>query len=106
MTATATIGCVKAAASIIGDKWTPQLLRFLANEDSVRFCQLQDLAGGINPRTLSARLASLESHEVIEKTPTNSPARCEYRLTDKGQALLPIIRDMEQWSSRYGEPEA
>jgi DNA-binding HxlR family transcriptional regulator len=98
------IGCVKAATDIIGDKWTPQLLRFFANEEVVRFCQLQDLVGGINPRTLSARLANLESAGIIEKTPTSSAARCEYRLTEKGLSLLPIVKDMEAWSQRYAAP--
>jgi DNA-binding HxlR family transcriptional regulator len=99
--ATQSIGCVKAATDVIGDKWTPQLLRFFANEDTLRFCQLQDLVGGINPRTLSARLMNLEEKGIIEKTPTSSTARCEYRLTQKGQGLLPIIRDMEAWSAAY-----
>jgi DNA-binding HxlR family transcriptional regulator len=96
-----TIGCVKAATDILGDKWTPQLLRFFANEGSLRFCQLQDLVGGINPRTLSARLAHLETTGIIEKITTESSTRCDYRLTEKGTALLPIIRDMERWSSAY-----
>lgn len=95
------VGCVKGATNILGDKWTPQLLRFFINEDNVRFCQLQDLVGGINPRTLSARLTRLEDGGIIEKTPTSSPSRCEYRLTDKGHDLLPILRDMELWSSKY-----
>lgn len=94
------IGCVKAATSVIGDKWTPQLLRFLANEVTVRFCQLQDLAEGINPRTLSARLDGLERQGIIVKLPTSS-ARCEYQLTEKGRDLLPIVHDMEQWSTKY-----
>lgn len=101
VSASTTIGCVKPATDILGDKWTPQLLRFFANEKNVRFCQLQDLVGGINPRTLSARLASLESNDIIEKTPTSSSTRCEYRLTTKGQDLLPIIRDMEAWSDKH-----
>jgi DNA-binding HxlR family transcriptional regulator len=101
ITAEKTIGCVKAATDILGDKWTPQLLRFFANEQTVRFCHLQELVGGINPRTLSARLTHLEAQEIIEKTATSSPARCEYHLTQKGEALLPIIRDMEKWSSHY-----
>jgi len=96
-----TIGCVKAATDILGDKWTPQLLRFFANEETLRFCQLQDLVGGINPRTLSARLTHLETTGIIEKTTTESSTRCDYRLTKKGTALLPIIRDMERWSSHY-----
>jgi DNA-binding HxlR family transcriptional regulator len=101
MTAQKTVGCVKAATEIIGDKWTPQLLRFFINEGSVRFCQLQDLTEGINPRTLSARLDRLEQLGVIEKTATTSVSRCEYSLTQKGHDLMPIISGMQQWSDKY-----
>jgi DNA-binding HxlR family transcriptional regulator len=100
-TATETIGCVKAATRILGDKWTPQLLRFFVNEESVRFCQLQDLTDGINPRTLSARLDSLEKEGIIEKVSHTDTSRCEYRLTQKGLELTPILRDMQAWSDRY-----
>ncbi len=95
-----TIGCVKAATEVLGDKWTPLLLRYFANEETVRFCQLQDLVGGINPRTLSARLTSLEENNIITKIPSPS-SRCEYQLTDKGRDLLPILQDMESWSNKY-----
>lgn len=95
------IGCVKAATKILGDKWTPQLLRFFINEDSVRFCQIQDLVEGINPRTLSARLDTLEQQGIIEKVVPTDKSRCEYRLTPKGKELTPILRDMQSWSERY-----
>jgi DNA-binding HxlR family transcriptional regulator len=94
------IGCVKAASEILGDKWTPQLLRFFVNEGTVRFCHLQDLAEGINPRTLSARLDSLENKGIIEKLHTNS-SRCEYRLSKKGQDLIPVLQEMQDWSDKY-----
>jgi len=97
------LGCVKTATAILGDKWTPQLLRFFINEEIVRFCQLQDLVGGINPRTLSARLTSLEQHGIIEKLPTSASSRCEYRLTKKGRDLLPILEGMYQWGNQYGD---
>lgn len=100
------VGCVKAATEIIGDKWTPQLLRFFMNEQTVRFCQLQDLVENINPRTLSARLISLEEAGIITKTPTSSDRRCEYSLTKKGTALMPILHDMEIWSERYSPSPA
>lgn len=99
--ATETIGCVKAATKILGDKWTPQLLRFFLNEETVRFCQVQDFVEGINPRTLSARLDSLEKEDIIEKVTAPDKARCEYRLTPKGRELAPILRDMQLWSDRY-----
>ena len=99
--ATHPIGCVKAANKILGDKWTPQLLRFFVNEESVRFCQIQDLTTGINPRTLSARLLALEEEGIIEKTTPHDKTRCEYRLTQKGRDLTPILRDMQAWGERY-----
>lgn len=102
-TATQTIGCVDAATEVIGDKWTPVLLRFFINEEKVRFCQLQDLADGINPRTLSARLDRLEQHGIIVKTTTANSSRCEYSLTPKGQDLLPLLRDMQIWSDKYAQ---
>lgn len=96
-----TVGCVKAATEILGDKWTPQLLRFFINEEKVRFCHLQNLAVGINPRTLSARLDGLEQQGIVSKVATTSATRCEYSLTPKGRELMPIIHDMEAWSSKY-----
>jgi len=104
--ATETIGCVKAATRILGDKWTPQLLRFFVNEEAVRFCQIQDLVDGINPRTLSARLDTLEKEGIIEKVFPAEKSRCEYRLTEKGKELTPILRDMQAWSDRYASATA
>lgn len=95
------IGCIKAATDILGDKWTPQLLRFFINEDTVRFCQIQDLVGGINPRTLSARLAQLEDKGIISKNQSAENSRCEYSLTEKGRDLMPVLHAMQAWSSQY-----
>ncbi len=95
------IGAVKAASEILGDKWTPQLLRHFINEGTLRFCHLQDLAEGINPRTLSARLDSLEAEGIVEKVQT-STSRCEYRLSQKGYDLVPVLQQMQTWSEKYG----
>lgn len=97
------VGSVQAATDIIGDKWTPELLRYFINEKVVRFCQLQDLVGHINPRTLSARLGKLENAGIITKHPTTTEKRCEYSLTPKGQALLPILTCMQEWSATYSD---
>jgi DNA-binding HxlR family transcriptional regulator len=100
-TASVNIGCVDSATEILGNKWTPQLLRYFLNEESVRFCQIQELVGGINPRTLCARLDQLEATGVIVKEAAGSGTRCEYRLTQKGHDLLPVLQTMQAWSSKY-----
>jgi DNA-binding HxlR family transcriptional regulator len=101
MTDAKTVGCVDAATEVLGDKWTPILLCFFINQQSVRFCQLQDQANGINPRTLSARLDSLEYRGIIVKTTTENSSRCQYSLTPKGKDLLPVLRSMQMWSDKH-----
>lgn len=98
-------GCVGAAAAIIAAKWTPQLLYALA-QDPRRFCELQKLVGGVNPRTLSARLDELELGGIVEKkTFAEVPPRIEYSLTEKGRDLVPILECMIEWGEKYPAPE-
>ena len=100
-TASNAIGCVDSATEILGNKWTPLLLRYFLNEKTVRFCQLQELVGGINPRTLCARLEQLEKEGIIVKQLISDSNRCTYQLTKKGHDLMPVLQSMQSWSSRY-----
>src|ERR687886_1496595 len=85
---------VAACAEIIGAKWTALLVHDLS-EGPRRFSQLEHSCAGISPRTLSERLRALEDEEiVVRRSYPESPPRVEYELTDKGQALLPIIDAM------------
>lgn len=96
------IGCVQAATEIIGDKWSPLLLRALTVHRSLRFSELQDMTIGISPRTLSARLSKLEQHDiVVKKANTSQAPRIEYCLTPKGSDLIPIIQCMAEWGEKY-----
>lgn len=93
--------CVAKTTSIFGDKWTPLLISCLSDK-SLRFCQLQQAAGGINPRTLSARLTFLESEGIIKKILfAEIPPHSEYSLTTKGKDLLPILYSMVVWGDKY-----
>ena len=99
------VGSVSSATQILGNKWTPLLLRYFLNEQTVRFCQLQEMVGGINPRTLCARLEELERAGIIMKESTGSGNRCAYRMTEKGRDLLPVLRTMQDWSTKYPDAE-
>ncbi|HKX24120.1 MAG TPA: helix-turn-helix domain-containing protein [Candidatus Saccharimonadales bacterium] len=94
-------GCVEAAARILGDKWTPLLIRALATTP-LRFCELQKATSNINPRTLSARLTWLEQNEIITKgLRTTTPPCAEYMLTQKGTDLVPVLQTMATWGEKY-----
>lgn len=93
--------CIAATTKILGDKWTPMLL-FALVDQSRRFCDLQTEAGGVNPRTLSARLDGLEEAGIVARQVfPEVPPRVEYSLTDKGRDLLPVLQGMISWADKH-----
>ena len=88
-------------AEIISGKWTLLVIRDLAEENK-RFCELERSLEGISPRTLSLRLRCLEENGIVERhTYPEVPPRVEYALTDKGQALVPLIEDMRSYGREW-----
>src|SRR5207253_9678116 len=92
---------VAACAEIIGAKWTALLVHDMS-EGPRRFSQLEHSCAGISPRTLSERLRVLEDEGIVERRSyAESPPRVEYELTEKGEALLPIIEEMRHFGHSY-----
>jgi len=83
---------VAACAEILGAKWTAVLVHDLS-EGPRRFTQLEHSCQGISPRTLSERL--------VRRSYAESPPRVEYELTEKGEALLPIIDEMRRFGHEW-----
>jgi len=96
---------VAATAELVATKWTPLIVHDLS-EGPRRFMELEKACPGISPRTLSERLDMLERQGVvIRRSYPESPPRVEYELTDKGKALLPIIREMRRFGRSWLIPE-
>lgn len=96
------LGCpVARTAEIIGNKWTPLIVRDLA-DGRRRFSELERSLTGISPKTLSERLKRLEEAAVVERACfAEVPPRVEYSLTDKGFALLPVIESMRDFGTAW-----
>lgn len=93
---------IDKALEILDGKWTFLIIKELF--DGVkRFGELRKAMPGISPKTLSARLKVLEEKKIVERTayPT-VPPRVEYKLTEKGQSLKPIIVAMKLWGAKWG----
>jgi DNA-binding HxlR family transcriptional regulator len=88
-------------AEVVCGKWTLIVIRDLA-EGPARFCELERSLEGISPRTLSLRLRALEEEGVVERhTFPEVPPRVEYALTEKGEALVPLVEDMRRYGLRW-----
>lgn len=93
---------VEPAARIIGQKWTLQMVYFLLDGSSMRFCELQDRLGGVNPSTLSSRLKMLEEEGIVRREQISAiPPHVEYSLTDMGRQLEGVIREVLRWSNEW-----
>jgi DNA-binding HxlR family transcriptional regulator len=94
-------GCIFKALGVIGDKWTPLILKAIA-DGHCRFGALQKEVTGISPRTLSQRLEHLVNEQILNKKSYNEiPPRVEYALTKKGSDLIPVLRQMAKWGLKY-----
>ena len=98
----ATLGCpVARTAELIGNKWTPLIVRDLARGER-RFSELERSLVGISPKTLSERLRRLEEAGVVDRACfAEVPPRVEYSLTPKGHALLPVIESMRAFGAAW-----
>ena len=92
---------VAGTAEIVGSKWTVLIVHDLS-EGPRRFTELERSCAGISPRTLAERLRRLEQEEIlVRRSYAESPPRVEYELTPKGEALLPIVREMRRFGHEW-----
>jgi DNA-binding HxlR family transcriptional regulator len=92
------------AGDLLGDRWTLLILRD-ATAGTTRFDVFRENLG-IADNILSARLARLVEAGVLVKVPyrDGNRTRQEYRLTQAGADLLPLLRALADWGTRHTSP--
>ncbi len=91
------------AIQLLGKRWTGLILDTLMSGPQ-RFCELTSTVEGLSDRVLSDRLREMESAGIIERVVyPQIPVRVEYRLTEKGQALKPVVDSIHTWAERWIE---
>ena len=93
---------VARALDIVGERWSLLILRDLRRFGPQRFQDFEQRLPGIAPNTLSARLKSLQAQGVIgARLYENHPPRYEYFLTEKGEALRPVLKALYVWGETH-----
>ncbi|HEY1826057.1 MAG TPA: helix-turn-helix domain-containing protein [Acidimicrobiales bacterium] len=94
---------VAQCLEVVGEWWSMLVIRdaFLG---VTKFDDFQRRLG-ISRNVLGDRLASLVDHGVFTRVRySEHPPRDEYRLTDKGRDLWPVLTAMRQWGDQYAAP--
>ena len=93
---------VAKATEVLGEKWTPLIIRELITDDQ----SFNDLRKGVplmSPSLLSSRLKSLENCGVVERNKTDKGVI--YSLTEAGEELRPVIEQLGVWGQRWARSD-
>lgn len=109
--ATRRSGCpVSISLEIFGDRWSLLIIRDLMVRAYRTFKEFQQSGEGIATNILADRLKRLEAAGIIEAYTENTDGRkVNYRLTEKGIDLAPVLLELLIWGARHedtGAPSA
>ncbi len=95
---------VAQCLEVVGEWWSMLIVRdvFMG---VTRFDAFQERLG-ISRNILNQRLTHLVEMGVLKKVLySEHPPRYEYRLTDKGRDLWPVLTALRQWGDKYAAPD-
>lgn len=96
------IAGIKDTMEVLSGKWKFHILGTLMQGDKLRFMDLLREVDGIGTKMLSKELQDLEINHLINRTVLNTkPVTVEYRITDFGKTLEPIIDEISKWGIEY-----
>jgi DNA-binding HxlR family transcriptional regulator len=92
-------GCpIQATSNVLSGKWKVQILWHLSFS-SQRFGELRDLLQHVSEKVLTAQLRELESDGLVVRVSAETvPPRVDYKLSEAGKELIPILEDMCAWA--------
>jgi DNA-binding HxlR family transcriptional regulator len=92
---------VELAMEVVGGKWKLVILEHLGTGVH-RFGELQRALPGVTARMLTRQLRELEADGVVCRTVyAEVPPKVEYRLSDLGRSLGPVLGELRQWGEDY-----
>ena len=91
-------------AEILGKRWTGIIVDLLLAEGPKRFSEIAALMEVVSDRVLSERLKELEAEGIVQREVcADTPVKVVYSLTEKGQALQPIMEAIHTWAEVWVE---
>lgn len=95
---------VSEPLEILVGKWKPIILLNLMANSPMRFSELRRAIPEITQKMLTKQLRELEAQDIIDRTVyAEVPPRVEYRITEYGKTLRPILDAMHKWGIKHKE---
>jgi DNA-binding HxlR family transcriptional regulator len=101
-------GCpVSISLEIFGDRWSLLIVRDMMVRGLRTFKDFQESGEGIATNVLADRLKKLEAAGIVVSAAEGSDGRrVNYRLTEKGIDLAPVLLELLIWGARHAPTAA
>jgi DNA-binding HxlR family transcriptional regulator len=101
-------GCpVSISLDLLGDRWSLLVVRDMMIRGFRTFKEFQESGEGIATNILAERLSRLEKAGILTSQVDETDTRkLNYRLTEKGIELAPVLLELLVWGSRHGDSDA
>lgn len=87
----------------LGGKWRMRVLWALHDGSGCRYSLVKNRIPGITDMMLTQSLKELQHSGYVSREQfPESPPRVEYRITDLGKTLLPLLSSVIQWKGKQG----
>ncbi len=97
---------VEVTLGLLSSKWKTLIIRELLT-GTKRFSEIKRALDGVTQKMLTQSLRGLEEDGLIErKVYPVVPPKVEYRLTELGMSLNPVIESMREFGTRYRSLES
>ncbi len=94
-------GCpIATTLDLIGDKWSLVIVRDMLNGKK-RYNQFLESPEGITTNILASRLKRLQQSGIVTQSAyQDNPTRFEYQLSERGEALHPVLIEICRWANK------
>lgn len=87
---------------IFGGKWNSRIICVLAGLGTLRYSEIRKEMANITDAVLDLALKSLIANGIVErKSYDETPPRVEYKLSERGKSIIPILQSICQWAGAF-----
>ena len=93
---------IRNVVARFGNKWAFLVMLVLSEHECVRFNELCRQIPDVSSRVLSGTLKTLEADALVaRKVYPTVPPKVQYRLTEIGRSLVPLIIQLTEWAQTH-----
>ena len=87
---------------VFGGRWKSRIICVLGAKECLRYSELRAEMTNVSDAVLSSSIKELIADDIISRRSYDEiPPRVEYRLTEKGASVVPVLQQICRWAGMF-----